>query len=233
MSKKKILIIEDEPAIADNIIYALQTEGYHTAHCSTFAEGLEIFSSGGIDIIILDVGLPDRNGFELCKEIRRHSNIPVIFLSARDSEIDRVLGLELGGDDYVVKPFSPRELSARVNAVLRRTSQSNEAKQNCIKNETPFVVDANKYSILYYGRHLELSRYEFKILELLVKKPGWVFSRNKIMEMTRDMPEMSLDRTIDTHIKTIRAKLKKINPDVDPIKTHRGLGYSLNFSDED
>ncbi len=172
-------------------------------------DAISILDSQKIDLIILDIGLPDKNGFELCKEIRKASNIPIIFLTARDSEIDRVLGLELGGDDYVVKPFSPRELSARVNAVLRRTNLNKEIKEICQKNELPFIIDNNKYIIQYWGQPLDLSRYEFKILELLIKKPGWVYSRNKIMELIWEEPEMSLDRTIDTHIKTIRAKLKK------------------------
>ncbi|MFH0945990.1 MAG: response regulator [Planctomycetota bacterium] len=121
-AKPCVLVLEDEPSIADNIVYALETEGLEASWCATAGEGLGRLEGGGIDLVILDVGLPDRSGFDVCREIRQTSRIPIIFLTARTGEIDRVLGLELGGDDYVVKPFSPRELCARVKAVLRRAT---------------------------------------------------------------------------------------------------------------
>jgi two-component system catabolic regulation response regulator CreB len=223
---QRILVVEDEPAIADTIVYALETEGFGVTWCTTGEEALGILDDGGIDLIVLDVGLPDRNGFELCKEIRTTSPVPVIFLTARTDEIDRVVGLEIGADDYVSKPFSPRELAARVKAVLRRSSASDDDGDKGLV-DSPFAVDGQRMKIRYFGEPLALSRYEFKILEVLIGRPGWVFSREKLMDLVWEAPEASMERTVDTHVKTIRAKLRAIRPDTDPIQTHRGLGYSL------
>jgi two-component system catabolic regulation response regulator CreB len=218
----KILLVEDEPGIADTITYALETEGMTVAWCSTGEDALAALAEQDADLVILDIGLPDLNGFDLCRDIRAHSSVPVIFLTARTDEVDRVAGLEMGGDDYVVKPFSPRELSARVRAVLRRTAG---------RPDTPapsaFSIDPKRFVISYCGEPLDLARYEYRILEVLIGRPGWVFSRDKLMELVWEEPEASLDRTVDTHIKTLRAKLRKIRPDLNPIRTHRGLGYSL------
>lgn len=220
---KKVLIVEDEPAIADNITYALKTEGFDPVWASTGEEAFRVFQADDIALIILDVGLPDVNGFDLCKQIRDSSQVPIIFLTARSDEVDRVVGLEIGADDYVVKPFSPRELSARIKAILRRTVPA-EATGSGARD---FKIDTNRLLLSYYGELLELSRYEYRILEILINRRGWVYSRDQLMEMAWEEPEMSLDRTIDAHIKTIRAKLKKIRPEQDPIKTHRGIGYSM------
>ncbi|MBU4200333.1 MAG: two-component system response regulator CreB [Verrucomicrobia bacterium] len=223
----RILIVEDEQGIVDNVTYALETEGFATVSCKTGAEALQALAKGSIDLIILDIGLPDRTGFDLCKDIRKTSSVPIIFLTARAKEVDRIVGLELGGDDYVVKPFSPRELAARVKAVFRRLGNG-EARPAAAK--TPFQVDKQRCVISYFGQPLDLSRYEFKILEVLIEKPGRVFSREQIMERAWEEPEASLDRTVDTHIKTLRAKLHKIRPKADPIQTHRGFGYALKES---
>ncbi len=225
MNKTKILIIEDEPSISDNIEYALNTEGFEPVSVHAGQEGLQLLKSANFALIILDIGLPDLNGFDICKEIRKTSNIPIIFLTARDSEVDRVVGLEMGGDDYVTKPFSPRELTARVKAVLRRTN----GKQPTVNNLTnaKFKIDSDKRKINYYGEALPLSHYEYEILTLMIKNSGKVFSREELMKAIWDTPEMSMDRTVDTHIKTIRAKLNKIKQNKNPILTHRGFGYSL------
>ncbi|MFC1498344.1 two-component system response regulator CreB [Verrucomicrobiota bacterium] len=225
----KILIVEDEPAIADNITYALSTEGFESVWCSTAEEAETVLKDDKFNLIVLDIGLPDRNGFDFCKDIRKTSAIPIIFLTARSNEIDKVVGLEIGGDDYMVKPFSPRELAARVKAVLRRTPSATDSENTNIVN-SPFFIDKKRMKISYFGKPLDLSRYEYKILEVLIKRPGWVFSRDQLMDLAWEEPEASLDRTVDTHIKTLRAKLKKIKPKIDPIKTHRGLGYSLKES---
>jgi two-component system, OmpR family, catabolic regulation response regulator CreB len=226
---RKILIIEDEPSIADNIIYALRTEGFEPCYAGTGSDALELLRSENIALSILDIGLPDINGFELLKEIRVFSSVPVIILTARSDEVDRIVGLEIGADDYVTKPFSPRELTARVKAVLRRGAECKSPVDNNIKPNAaaPFSLDEKKYTIKYYGELLELSRYEFRLLRALVLNPGRVYNREQLMERISEDPEMSLDRTIDTHIKTIRQKLKNIRPDEDPIVTHRGIGYSL------
>lgn len=226
---QRILVVEDEPAIADTITYALRTEGFEVEWCSTGEESLRILAGNPVDLIVLDVGLPDRNGFDLCKEIRKTCAVPIIFLTARTSEVDRVVGLEIGGDDYVAKPFSPRELAARVKAVLRRTP-SDQGASNAARVHSPFFIDKDRMKIWYFGKPLDLSRYEFRILEVLLRRPGWVYSRDKLMEMVWEAPEASMDRTVDTHVKTVRAKLKAIKPELDPIQTHRGIGYSLRES---
>lgn len=224
---RRILVVEDEPAIADSVVYALNTEGFETVWCTTARDASAALAEGGIDLVVLDVGLPDRNGFDLCRDIRKTSSLPIIFLTARKEEVDRVVGLEIGGDDYIVKPFSPREVSARVKAVLRRSAPG-EGEPAAGKGVSPaFRVDAAKCAVAYHGVPLNLSRYEYRILCMLLERPGWVFSREQIMERVWEEPEASLDRTVDTHIKTLRMKLHAVRPKLDPIQTHRGLGYSL------
>jgi len=180
-----------------------------------------------VTLVVLDVGLPDINGFELCKQIRQISPVPVIFLTARDDEVDRVVGLEIGGDDYMVKPFSPRELTARIKAVLRRSSNRMSSDKSEIDPDTHFNVDEEKRHITYFGRPLDLSKYEYKLLLTFIQHPGRVFSRETLMNRVWDEPDCSLDRTVDAHIKNIRIKLRAINADHDPIETRRGFGYCL------
>ena len=219
--RSKILIVDDEPAIADNIQYALETDGFETIRLTSGLPVMPLLESDRVDLIVLDVGLPDINGFELCKTIRKRFTVPVIFLTARSEEIDRVVGLEIGGDDYVVKPFSPRELSARVKAVLRRTAAAPPGPPQ------PFRIDEPARKIEYFGKALDLSRYEYELLRIFIRRPGRVYSREQLMEMAWEQPETSMDRTVDAHIKNLRAKLKAIEPDKDPIVTRRGIGYCL------
>jgi two-component system catabolic regulation response regulator CreB len=229
----RILIVEDEPAIADTISYALSTDGFQPVWTATGEAAMKEAARGGVDLIILDVGLPDINGFELFKKLAQACPAPVIFLTARSAEVDRVVGLELGADDYVSKPFSPRELTARVRSVLRRVAKTNaqapaaSAPPTPTEGRPPLVVDDERKTITYFGTPLDLSRYEYRILKLLVSRPGRVFSRDAIMGHVWDEPEASLDRTVDAHVKMIRAKLKAVAPGVEAIRTHRGEGYSL------
>ncbi|MBU0992839.1 MAG: two-component system response regulator CreB [Proteobacteria bacterium] len=220
--KPRILIIEDEPAISDTISYALETDGFETTCLTAGRSVMSLLSKEKIDLIILDIGLPDISGFELCKEIRKIHALPIIFLTARSEEIDRVVGLEIGADDYVSKPFSPRELSARVKAVLRRMQPEPLTSVCC-----SFQIDEIRQKISYYDHGLELSRYEYLLMKIFIRRPGQVFSREHIMDQVWDEPEASMDRTVDAHIKNIRIKLKAVKPDIDPIITHRGTGYSL------
>jgi two-component system catabolic regulation response regulator CreB len=240
--KPTILIIEDEGGIVDNIVYALNTDGFDTIWCPTGMEGLETIRSKEIALVLLDIGLPDINGFELFKDLRKESSVPVIFLTARSEEIDRIVGLEMGADDYVTKPFSPRELTARVKAVLRRSKQAAAAetgsrtevnlpdppgKKKNRPEAFPFDYDERRNAVYYHGVQLQTSRYEYRILKILIDHPGWVYSREQLMEMAWDEPDMSEVRTVDAHVKNIRHKLKAITPDCDPIVTHRGSGYAL------
>ena len=222
-----ILIVEDEPAIADTLVYALRTEGFAPEWCATGRAGLEALAAKPFALVVLDVGLPDGSGFDVCKTIRKSSTVPVLFLTARNTELDRVLGLELGGDDYLVKPFSPRELTARVKAILRRTGGVAPAATTAGKAAGEFVVDEARCSVAFRGTVLDLTRYEFRLLKTLMASPGRVFSRDQLMTAAWEDPGASTDRTVDAHIKTVRAKLRAVAPNTDPIQTHRGLGYSL------
>ncbi|MDL2210089.1 two-component system response regulator CreB [Desulfovibrio sp. OttesenSCG-928-O18] len=226
LSKPKILIVDDEQAIIDTIQYVLETEGCETAAALSGNDARAILDAGGIDLVVLDVGLPDISGMDLLKIIRKDSDVPVVFLTARAADIDRILGLELGGDDYVVKPFSPRELAARVKAVLRRSRASGKAASRPSPPEA-WHIDEEKRGITFYGERLDLSRYEYNLLLVFLRKPGHVFTRDQLMDQAWEEPEMSMDRTVDAHIKNLRAKLKAVKPEADPILTHRGIGYSL------
>ena len=181
-------------------------------------------------LVILDVGLPDASGFEIFKRLRETSDVPVVFLTARSDEIDRVVGLELGADDYIAKPFSPRELVARVRGVLRRSAKAGvgAAPGAALGGASgPIAVDEGRMQIRYYGRALELSRYEFGLLKTLAARPGHVFTREALLDRVWGDDSDSMDRTVDAHVKTLRAKMKAIAPLQEPIRTLRGSGYAL------
>ena len=217
-----ILIIEDEPAIAETLIYAFKEAGIATTHKMFGGEATPALAQQAIDFVILDVGLPDMTGFDVCKKIRETSQVPILFLTARNHEIDRIVGLEIGADDYVTKPFSPREVVARVKAILRRS----EPQANHHKNHT-FMMDAQANRIQYRGQYLELTRYEFLLLKTLISQPQRVYSRNQLMDIVWANAENTLERTVDAHIKTLRAKLREVDAATEAIVTHRGMGYSL------
>ncbi len=217
-----ILIIEDEPVIADSLIYALQTEGLAVCWVATGAAGLAHIEQTPPDLVILDIGLPDINGFDVCRKIRAQTNLPILFLTARHDEVDQVVALELGGDDYVSKPFSPRALTARVRALLRR-SQGGELSG---VTGSGFEIDAEARKARLHGRDLGLSRYEYGLFKLLLEHPRRVYSREQLLQQVWEYPEECLDRTVDTHIKTLRAKIRRIDARLDPIRTRRGEGYA-------
>ncbi|WP_368562075.1 two-component system response regulator CreB [Pseudoxanthomonas sp. UTMC 1351] len=220
-----ILVAEDEPAIADAVLYALRSEGLSAEHCLLGRDVEPRLRAGGVDLVVLDVGLPDVSGFDVCRQLRGFSDVPVIFLTARNDEIDRVLGLELGADDYMAKPFSPRELVARVRARLRRTHAVIEAKDWAVQGD--FAIDHEGHRIRFRGQVLELTRYEYALLAALLQRPGAILSRTQLMDRGWDSDADSTDRTVDTHIKTLRNKLRAAGADPDPIRTHRGIGYAI------
>ncbi|PTU72867.1 two-component system response regulator CreB [Pseudomonas mangrovi] len=220
-----ILIVEDEAAIADTLIFALQADGFSTRWFSLAGEALDYLQQEVVDLVVLDVGLPDINGFEACRRLRRFSEVPVIFLTARDAEIDRVVGLEIGADDYVIKPFSPRELSARVRAILKRVAPRAESVA-LVAEAAPFQVDLERMRISYRAQPLTLTRHEFRLLQCLLSQPERVFSREQLLDALGVAAEAGYERTIDSHIKSLRAKLRQVKDDAEPIQTHRGLGYS-------
>jgi two-component system catabolic regulation response regulator CreB len=224
-----ILVVEDEATIAETIIYALQTEAMQPLWKATGREALAVLESQPVSLVVLDVGLPDMSGFDVCREAQKRSPVPVIFLTARSSEVDRIVGLELGADDYLAKPFSPRELTARVRAILRRTrgQQPNAAAAAKPAPAAPWAHDVARCRIGYRGQLLELTRNEYRLLAALLSAPGRVFSRDQLMAAAWDDPGAAIDRTVDAHVKLVRAKLRAAAPGHDPIVTHRGLGYSL------
>ena len=231
--KKRIIVIEDEPSILDNILYSLESDGFEVCGCPTGGEGETEFKENGADLIVMDVGLPDTSGFELCPRIRQTSDVPIIFLTARAEEVDRIVGLEIGADDYMVKPFSPRELSARVRAVLRRyqptASQESEGEQPDATDERgiPFHVDDERVQVTYFGDVLSLSSTEFRLLRILCRHPGRVYSRSQLMEIAWNEPDAAMERTVDAHIKSLRGKMREVRAEIDAIETHRGTGYAL------
>lgn len=220
-----ILIVEDEAAIADTLVFALQGEGFSTTWLSLAEAALEYQQRTPADLLILDVGLPDISGFEACRRLRRFSEVPVIFLTARDAEIDRVVGLEIGADDYVVKPFSPREVAARVRAILKRMAPR---PVEPLVATGPFRVDSERVQIHYREQQLALTRHEFRLLQTLLAQPERVFSREQLLDALGVPADAGYERNIDSHIKSLRAKLRQVAADAEPIQTHRGLGYSYS-----
>jgi len=223
----RVLIAEDETAIADAVLYALRSEGLEAEHCLLGREVAPRVRAGVVDVVVLDVGLPDISGFDVCRELRGFSDVPVIFLTARNDEIDRVLGLELGADDYVTKPFSPRELVARVRARLRRVGAGTSSPTGEWVERGAFAVDREGHRIRFRQQLLDLTRYEYAVLDALLQRPGAILSRAQLMDRGWDSDADSADRTVDTHVKTLRAKLRAAGADPDPIRTHRGLGYAV------
>ena len=221
-----ILIVEDEAAIADTLVFALQGDGHTTEWVSLGQLALERQRQQPADLVILDIGLPDISGFETCRQLRRFSEVPVMFLSARDGEIDRVVGLEIGADDYVVKPFSPREVSARVRAILKRMVPP--AALAAPPVNPLFSLDTLRMQIHYRGQLLSLTRHEFRLLQCLLEQPERVFSREQLLDAVGVAADAGYERSIDSHIKSLRAKLRQVAGDAEPIQTHRGLGYSYS-----
>lgn len=227
-----ILILEDEPSIAESLIFVLQAESFST-HWETLAtKALAYIKTQQVDLVIMDVGLPDMTGFEACKQLRKFSEVPVMFLTARGEELDRVVGLEIGADDYVVKPFSPREVAARVKAILKRMRPVIVATNNlpmlATEKQHEFIIDTERKTIHYRQQLLQLTRFEFCLLQALVEQPGRVFSRDQLLTAVGVTADAGYDRSIDGHIKTLRAKLRTVDAAADPIKTQRGFGYSYH-----
>lgn len=227
-----VLLVEDEPAIADTLVYALGTECFEVTHVLTGAEALAAFAREAYDFVILDIGLPDMTGIDVCRRLRETSAVPLLFLTARDGEVDRILGLELGGDDYVTKPFSPREIVARVRAILRRAQASKSGAEEAIATGAAakgvFHHDVAAMRIHCHGELLDLTAHEYKLLLVLLDKPGRVFTRDQLLDHAWEDPGAVTDRTIDAHIKSIRAKMRAIRAGAeDHIQTRRGLGYLL------
>jgi len=226
----RVLLVEDEPAIADTLIYALETECFTVTHALTGTDALAAAAREPHDFAILDIGLPDMTGLDVCRRLRKTSPIPVLFLTARDAEVDRILGLELGGDDYVTKPFSPREIVARVRAILRRAGNTGHTPPTIPLRQPASGLhhDPAAMRIHLDGTTLDLTAHEYKLLLVLMEQPGRVFTRDQLLDHAWQDPGAVTDRTVDAHIKSIRAKLRAACAGAENrIETRRGLGYSL------
>lgn len=229
MHQPTILIVEDEVAIADTIIYALGTDGMQTVHCMLGQAALDHLRDSRVDLVVLDVGLPDLSGFEVCRRLRTFSDVPVIFLTARHDEIDRIVGLEIGADDYIPKPFHLREVLARLRTVLRRRPRAEPAAPKAGGELIRFdgwQLDLGRRQLRAPGgAEIMLTTGEFDILAVLAGHPGRVFSRDMLMERTRGRTHEAFDRSIDAQIARLR---KKVEPDPKApalIKSVRGVGY--------
>jgi DNA-binding response OmpR family regulator len=221
-----ILIVDDEPAIRESLAFALQREGFVIAEAGTLKEARA--RAPAADLLLLDLVLPDGNGLEFLRALRAKSDVPVIVLTSRDEETDRVVGLEMGADDYVLKPFSPREVAARVRAVLRRSS----AKAMPPEEEKPLrsgslSADLRSRKALAGDRELALSRTEFNLLTAFLRSPGRVFERSQLLETVWGSDVVVGDRTVDVHVKALRRKLEEAGADSRVLETVRGVGYRL------
>jgi two-component system, OmpR family, response regulator len=224
---RRVLVADDDPHIREVICFALEKAGMATDAVADGAAALRRFEQKAADLIVLDVGMPEMDGLEVCRQLRRKSNVPILFLSARDEEIDRILGLEMGGDDYVTKPFSPRELVARVNVILRR------ARPEPAESAAPeplahglLTVDARRRSAVFAERQVELTPIEFAIVSSLLAKPSHVLTRRQLMDGSHAANIHVSDRTIDSHIRNIRAKFAAAGC-ADLIATVHGVGFRL------
>ncbi len=230
----RILLLEDDPAIAATVAFALQREGLVVEHVLLTGAARQSAASQAPALAILDVGLPDGSGLDLCREWRQHASpalraLPILMLTARAEELDRVVGLELGADDYLTKPFSPRELVARVRALLRRAAFAPAAAAESARAASLFELDADGQRIAFAGTWLALTRLEFGLLRALLRSPGRIRSRDALLDEVWGADGDATDRTVDTHVKTLRAKLRAVRPELEPIATHRGMGYSLEL----
>jgi two-component system, OmpR family, response regulator len=223
----RILVVDDDPHIRDVICYAIENAGMSPVTAQDGAAALVRLDGGGVDLVILDIGMPEMDGLEVCRRIRKRDETPILFLSARSDEVDRIVGLELGGDDYVTKPFSPRELVARVTAILNRVKRAAPvvAKDDVMQHGL-LALDIPKWQASFGGALAPLTALEFAILRMLAARPGVVFSRDQIMDAAYNDNIHVSDRTIDSHVRNIRAKFAAVGC-VSVIETVHGVGFKL------
>jgi two-component system, OmpR family, response regulator len=231
IGKPLVLIVDDDSHIRDVIRFALQKEGFATDEVANGREALARIEKRAPSLVILDIMMPEMDGIEVCRRVRATSRLPIIFLSSRDEEIDRILGLELGGDDYMSKPFSPRELVARVRAVLRRAEppakEDRATREPRLLSRGPLEIDLDAHSVRWKGKALVLTVTEFGILRTLLGYPGKVFTRDELMTGAYDDSTVVSDRTIDSHVRRLRQKFEQLG--ADPIRTVFGVGYQLEL----
>jgi two-component system, OmpR family, response regulator len=221
-----ILVVDDDPHIRDVVRFAFEKTGMSISVAQDGKEALRQFDRNVHDLVVLDIGMPEMDGLEVCRQIRKTAETPILFLSARDEEIDRILGLEIGGDDYVTKPFSPRELVARVNAILRRARNTPPPTDSNTLNHGALTIDTGSHIATLEGRPVVLTALEFSILRALLSRPGFVFTRELILDAAYAGNIHVADRTIDSHIRNIRAKMAASGSD-SVIETVHGVGFKL------
>jgi two-component system response regulator RegX3 len=230
--KRSVLLVEDEQSIVEPLAAALAREGFETSVAASAAEALDLAGRMSPDVVLLDLMLPDGSGYDVCRELRRSSKVPIIMLTARGEEADRIVGLELGADDYVVKPFSARELVARMRAVLRRTEDEPAREPDGELQAGPIMVDPARRQATVEGRALELSRKEFDLLELLAREAGRVVTRERLIEEVWDTTWFGSTKTLDVHVSALRRKLGDDPASPRYLHTVRGVGFRLAGDDE-
>ena len=223
----RILIVEDEESFSDPLSYSLRKEGYEVAVADTGTDGLRIFSAHGADLVLLDLMLPGMSGTEVCREIRRTSSVPVIMLTAKDDEFDKVLGLELGADDYVTKPYSSRELLARIKAVLRRGQDTAEAEEDTTLTAGGIMMDVERHVVQVHGTEVALPLKEFELLEMLLRNVDRVLTRGQLIDRVWGANYVGDTKTLDVHVKRLRAKVEEDPKNPVHLVTVRGLGYKF------
>jgi DNA-binding response OmpR family regulator len=223
--RRKILMVEDEPSITTPLIEALEREGFESAVARTAAEGVTLAGELAPDLVLLDVMLPDGSGYDVCRELRRNSDVPIIMLTARGEETDRIVGLEVGADDYVVKPFSARELVARIRAVLRRVRLAESPAGEHPLEVGDVQLDPARHAVTHAGRPVELTRKEFDLLQLLMRNAGAVVSREQLIEDVWDMNWFGPTKTLDVHVSALRKKLGDDPAAPRYLHTVRGVGF--------
>ena len=225
-----VLIVEDEPKIAELLGKYLDNAGYHTHWIGNGNQASNWLKDNAAELVLLDLMLPGKDGLEICKELRQHSpQTPIIMLTARVEEIDRLLGLELGADDYICKPFSPREVVARIKAVLRRSNQHNgqSATADTTANPAEIRLDRERLCVTFAGQEITLTLVEFELLDTLYSQPGRIFSRQQLMDRVYPDNRIVSDRTIDSHIKKLRKKITELTPERDLIHSVYSVGYKF------
>ncbi|MEY9952748.1 response regulator [Leifsonia sp. EB34] len=223
-----ILLVEDEAALSEPLAYLLKREGYEVTVAEDGPTALAEFDRGSADLVLLDLMLPGIPGTEVCREIRTRSNVPIIMLTAKDSEVDIVVGLELGADDYVTKPYSSRELLARIRAVLRRRVDEAELEDDGILEAGTVRMDVDRHTVAVKGAEISMPLKEFELLELLLRNAGRVLTRGQLIDRVWGSDYFGDTKTLDVHIKRIRSRIEESPSDPQMLVTVRGLGYRFN-----
>jgi len=224
----RVLVVEDEESYSDALAYLLRKEGFEVAVAATGPDALAEFDRNGADIVLLDLMLPGMPGTDVCRQIRTTSSVPVIMVSAKDDEVDKVVGLELGADDYVTKPYSPRELVARIRAVLRRHADPGEVAPSTLE-AGPVRMDVERHTVTLAGEEVHLPLKEFELLELFLRNPGRVLTRGQLIDRVWGADYVGDTKTLDVHVKRLRAKLEAEPSEPTMLVTVRGLGYKLDL----